>query len=46
VPLGRAEVTCQLEHRRIFEGRLAVEVPAGGEDEEGPAKRCIPVCVV
>jgi hypothetical protein len=37
------EVVCKLEHRRVLERRLAVEVPARGEDEESPAERCVPL---
>jgi len=36
------EVACKLEHRRVLKGRLAVEIPARGEDEEGPPERSIP----
>ena len=40
--LRRIEVVCELEHRRVLEGRLAVEIPASGEDQEGPSERSIP----
>jgi hypothetical protein len=40
--LRRIEVACELEHRRVLEGRLAVEISARGEDEERPPKRRIP----
>ncbi|OAI54981.1 hypothetical protein AYO48_04385 [Gaiella sp. SCGC AG-212-M14] len=36
------EIVCKLEHRRVLERRLAVEIPACGEDEEGAAERRIP----
>jgi len=42
-PLRGIEVVRKLEHRRIVEGRLAVEIPARGEDEESPAERCVPL---
>ena len=45
-PLRRIEVSRQLEHRRIVEGRLALEIPACGEDEEGPPERSVPFRVV
>jgi hypothetical protein len=45
-PLRRIEVVCKLEHRRVFESRLAVESPARGEDEESPPKRRISFWVV
>ena len=41
--LRRVEVVRKLEHRRVLERRLAVEVPARGEDEESPAERCVPL---
>jgi hypothetical protein len=41
-PPRRIEVSRQLEHRRIVEGRLALEIPTCGEDEEGPPERSIP----
>jgi hypothetical protein len=45
-PLGRSEVVGQFEHCWVFEARLAVEIAAGGEDEERPAKCRIPLCIV
>ena len=45
-PVRRIEVVRQLDHRRVLEGRLAVEIPACGEDEESPAERRVPLCVV
>jgi hypothetical protein len=40
-PLRRIEVACELEHRRVLEGRLAVEISPRGEDEESSAERRI-----
>jgi len=45
-PLRRIQVVCELEHRRVLEGWLPVEIPACGEDEKSPAERRVPVCVV
>jgi hypothetical protein len=41
-PLRRIEVVCELEHRRVLEGRLAMKIPARREDQEGPPERSIP----
>jgi hypothetical protein len=45
-PLRRVEVVGQLEHGRVLERRLAMEITAGGEDEESPAERCVSLSVV
>jgi hypothetical protein len=45
-PHRRIEVSRQLEDRWVVEGRFAMEIPARGKDEEGPAERRIPFRVV
>ena len=42
----RVEIAGQLDHRRIVQGRIAVERAAGGEDEQRASQRGVPFVVL